>query len=104
MESNFIKIDGVLYSVDSISRIGQVHEHNNSQLYFRICYKGIADHTDVEFDYADYLDSDSDTDWDEQVKTLKDKLQNEMEKLQAYLLTGNDKEHKTYFQTIDLRK
>ena len=104
MENNFIKIDGEIYSVDSIRRVGQIHEHNKSQLYFRINYKNVAEHTDVEFDYADYLDDTCDTPWEDQVKTLRSKLQNEMDKLQTYLITGNGPDSKTFFQTIDLRK
>jgi hypothetical protein len=104
MENNFIKIDGEVYAVNDIRHIGQVHEHNESQLYFRISYKGCTATTDVEFHYADYLDDESETDWDEQVETLTNKLQKEMEKLQTYLLTGEGTKTKTYFQKIDLRK
>ncbi len=99
MENNFIKIDGEVYALDSIRKISEIREHNNSQLYFRITYKNVAEYTDVEFEYSDHCETEDDQ------KILLNKLKNEMDKLHNFMLTGDDStKTKTYFQTIDLRK
>lgn len=98
MENNFIKIDGELYAVDNIRKISEIREHNKSQLYFRISYKNLSESTDVEYEYSDHCETEDDK------KVLFEKLKNEMDKLQTYLLTGNGITSKTYFQTINLRK
>lgn len=96
METKFIKIDGEVYNVASIRKIGELLEHDKRQQWFRIWFTTAVEHYDVEFDYRDHVKDDV-----HRLEFVK-KLAEEKKKLDNFFLTGEGPN--TYFHTIDLRK
>lgn len=96
IDTKFIKIDGELYNVASIRKIGELYDHNDTQQYFRIFFTNTEVVFDVEFEYKDHVDTE------EQKTEFVKKLVEEKKKLDNFFLTGEGPN--TYFQTIDLRK
>jgi len=96
MDTKFIKIDGEIYNVAGIRKIGELLEHKGEQQWFRICFTNAVEHYDVEFNYKDHMESD------EHKSEFVKKLSEEKKKLDNFFLTGEGPN--TYFHTIDLRK